>query len=258
MRTPTLRDFLVGRGVWRSRNRWHPLLAALAALGIVILGQLVPLIAFALLRRDLEGGIATGRPGDETFFQLGDGMGASLLLLSQSSLALLTIAAASFYRGRFSDVLNLVRADGGVKAYLFGLLLLVPVIAAINAAAYAVNPSGFIADFHQFAGLVRTPQPVTAFLAIAIGAPLWEEMLFRGFLLGPLAGALGFWPAAVLVSGAWTALHLGYSAVGLAEVFLIGLYFCWLLWRTGSLWVPIACHAIYNGCLFVALRYLAV
>jgi membrane protease YdiL (CAAX protease family) len=258
MRTLTLRAFLVGPSAWRSQNRWHPLLAVLAAIGVVVAGQLAPIVVLALMRGDLAQSVPSGRVGEETLYQFAEGAGAPLLLLSQSMLALLTIAVASLYRGRFSEVLCLVRPDGGGRAYAFALLLLVPLLAAINAVAYWLSPAGFLADFKQFASLARTPQPVTAFLAIAVGAPLWEEMLFRGFLVGPIAGWIGFWPAAVLISGAWTALHLGYSAVGLAEVFLIGLYFSWLLWRTGSLWVPIACHAIYNGCLFVALRYLPV
>jgi membrane protease YdiL (CAAX protease family) len=33
----------------------------------------------------------------------------------------------------------------------------------------------------------------------------------------------------------------------LVEVFIAGLFFCWVLWRTGSLWVPIACHTLYNS-----------
>ncbi|MBS0241753.1 MAG: CPBP family intramembrane metalloprotease, partial [Proteobacteria bacterium] len=40
------------------------------------------------------------------------------------------------------------------------------------------------------------------------------------------------------------------------EVFVLGIYFAWLLKRTGSLWVPIACHALYNGVLFAAMRLL--
>jgi membrane protease YdiL (CAAX protease family) len=37
---------------------------------------------------------------------------------------------------------------------------------------------------------------------------------------------------------------------------MIGLFFAWLLRQTGSLWVPISCHAAYNALLFLALRYL--
>lgn len=258
MRTLTFRAFVTGPSAWRTRNRWHPLLAVLAAICVVVVGQLAPIVVLAVTSGDLPHGLPAGQPGETNVYEFADGAGASLLLLSQAVLALLTIGVASLYRSRFADALSLVRAEGGARSYVFALILMVPLLAAINVLAYWVNPSGFLADFRQFAGLARAPQPVTAFLAIAVGAPLWEEMLFRGFLVGPLCGAIGFWPAAVLVSGAWTALHLGYSPVGLAEVFLIGLYFSWLLWRTGSLWVPIACHAIYNGCLFVALRFLPV
>ena len=42
-------------------------------------------------------------------------------------------------------------------------------------------------------------------------------------------------------------MHAGYSTVGIVEVFLIGLFFSWLLWRTGSLRVAIFCHALYNS-----------
>jgi len=35
----------------------------------------------------------------------------------------------------------------------------------------------------------------------------------------------------------------------------IGLFFCWLLWRTGSLWVAIFCHALYNSLVVIVLRY---
>lgn len=257
MRTLTLRSFVTGPSAWQMRNPWHPLMAVAAALGIVVAGQLAPVAALLLMNGELGRGVSSARPGEEVLYQLAEGGGAALLLLSQAILALATMAVASLFRGRFSEVLSLVKPDGGRRAYLFALGLLVPLLSVVNAITFGLSPSGFLSDFQQFAALARAPQPATAFLAIAVGAPLWEEMLFRGFLVAPIAAAVGFWPAAVLVSGAWTALHLGYSAVGLAEVFLIGLYFSWLLWRTGSLWVPIACHAIYNGSLFIAMRYLS-
>ena len=36
---------------------------------------------------------------------------------------------------------------------------------------------------------------------------------------------------------------------------MIGLFFSWLLWRTGSLRVPIFCHALYNSLIVLVLRY---
>ena len=61
--------------------------------------------------------------------------------------------------------------------------------------------------------------------------------------------------AALISTALWTSLHASYTLLGIAEVFLIGLFFCWLLWRTGSLWVAIFCHALYNSLIVVVLRY---
>jgi membrane protease YdiL (CAAX protease family) len=103
--------------------------------------------------------------------------------------------------------------------------------------------------------LARGEDWLLAAAVIGIGAPLSEELLFRGFLLSALAQTrLGFWGAAAISSALWTALHAGYSAVGILEVFVIGLFFSWLLWRTGSLRVPIFCHAVYNSLIVLALR----
>jgi membrane protease YdiL (CAAX protease family) len=111
-------------------------------------------------------------------------------------------------------------------------------------------------DLRPFVNLIRGPDGVLAAAVVGIGAPLSEELLFRGFLLSALARtSLGFWGAALIVTALWTALHIGYSIVGIVEVFMIGLFFSWLLWRTGSLRVAIFCHALYNSLIVLALRF---
>ena len=79
-------------------------------------------------------------------------------------------------------------------------------------------------------------------------APVWEELAFRGFLQSALAKSrLGFWPAALVSNTIWTALHFGYSAAGLASVFLAGLMLFWLVWRTGSVRIAIVAHMVANA-----------
>ena len=93
-----------------------------------------------------------------------------------------------------------------------------------------------------------------AFVALAIGAPLSEELLFRGFLLHRLRQTrIGFWGGAIIANVGWALLHFQYSWLGLADVFLAGLLFSWALWRTGSIWVPISFHALYNATVFAIL-----
>jgi membrane protease YdiL (CAAX protease family) len=89
-------------------------------------------------------------------------------------------------------------------------------------------------------------------LLVLIAAPLTEEVFFRGFLLQGLARRLPFWPAAVITSAIFALAHVWWQLY--LPIFVLGLVFSWLFWRTGSLWAPIAAHATINATsLFVAL-----
>lgn len=77
----------------------------------------------------------------------------------------------------------------------------------------------------------------------------FEEFLFRGYLLFTLGQGIGFWPAAVVLSIAFGAIHLGNSGeswVGVAAVVFIGLFWCLTLRRTGNLWFAVGLHAAWD------------
>jgi len=78
---------------------------------------------------------------------------------------------------------------------------------------------------------------------------LYEDFLFRGYSLITLAEAIGFWPAALLLSFAFGLVHLGNqgeSWVGALGASCIGLFFCLTLRRTGTLWFAIGMHAAWD------------
>jgi CAAX protease family protein len=75
---------------------------------------------------------------------------------------------------------------------------------------------------------------------------LFEEFFFRGYALFTLASRRGFWPAALLLSGLFGAVHLtnhGEGWIGALSTFLFGLFACFTLRRTGNLWFIIGLHA---------------
>jgi uncharacterized protein len=93
----------------------------------------------------------------------------------------------------------------------------------------------------------------------------FEESLTRGFLLYTLtrgfaaiyrwafktrhSGALGFWTAATILSVIFFLGHTrnqGESPVGLLSVFLAGMFFCYAIWRSGSVWWGIGMHAVWD------------
>lgn len=78
---------------------------------------------------------------------------------------------------------------------------------------------------------------------------LFEELLLRGYAQFTLTLGMGFWPAAFLLSISFALLHLGNpgeTKVGLFQVVLIGLFFCYTLWRTGTLWFAVGFHAAWD------------
>ncbi|HXN96196.1 MAG TPA: CPBP family intramembrane glutamic endopeptidase [Candidatus Acidoferrales bacterium] len=78
---------------------------------------------------------------------------------------------------------------------------------------------------------------------------LFEEFTFRGYTQYTLAGSIGFWPAAVVLSCSFGAVHLGNPGegwVGAAGVVTIGLIFAFALRRTGNLWLVVGWHASFD------------
>jgi membrane protease YdiL (CAAX protease family) len=125
--------------------------------------------------------------------------------------------------------------------------------------AFTVFRTQFVADLKTFAPLLQSEAWPVAVLSVAIGAPVAEEFLFRGLLLGwLLQRGVPFWTAAVATTIMWTLLHLGYSVVGLIEVFLAGLLLSWVFWLTRSVWLPIMVHATYNMTALVVMFTLVI
>jgi uncharacterized protein len=96
------------------------------------------------------------------------------------------------------------------------------------------------------AAIPRTPVNIAAgFFAIAIAAPLVEELLFRGLLQNALARRMPIWGAIILSSLAFAAVHLQlYAIPGLMS---LSIAFGYLYHRTGSLRMNILLHMANNA-----------
>jgi hypothetical protein len=84
-----------------------------------------------------------------------------------------------------------------------------------------------------------------AFVAVGLS----EEYLFRGYTQYTLARGIGFWPAAIVLSVLFGAVHLwnpGEDYVGAAGVVATGLLFAFTLRRTGNLWLAVGWHASFD------------
>jgi hypothetical protein len=83
--------------------------------------------------------------------------------------------------------------------------------------------------------------------AIAVLAPVTEEIIFRGFIYrGWSQSWLGVAGTVLVTSALWALLHTQYDWDAVALIFVIGLVFGWLRWRSGSASLTIALHMLVN------------
>ena len=80
----------------------------------------------------------------------------------------------------------------------------------------------------------------------ALGAPIAEEIFFRGYLFGKFmrAGYVGF--GIVFSSILFGVVHFS-DAYNVPSISLFGVCLAWMYHRTGSLLTPIAAHMVNNG-----------
>jgi len=102
-----------------------------------------------------------------------------------------------------------------------------------------------------FSQLGQRYEYILAFVSLVVIAPIAEEILFRGYLLGKLRQHLSTWIAVLITSVVFAAVHLAWN-VGI-DVFALSLVLCVLRITSKSLWPSILLHMIKNGIAFYFL-----
>lgn len=92
---------------------------------------------------------------------------------------------------------------------------------------------------------------VVLVIAVVVGAPVVEELLYRGLALRALRGRLGMWPAVVLGAVWFAASHL--QAVQLIGLLAFGVVLGLCAERTGRLGMGMFAHAAFNATSLVIL-----
>ena len=91
-----------------------------------------------------------------------------------------------------------------------------------------------------------------AAVLVVVLAPLVEEFFFRGFLYRAFRTSLGVWPAALGAGAIFGVVHAPTGVAYVPILIFLGVALCLLYERTGSLYAPIAVHAVNNSLAFAA------
>ncbi len=180
--------------------------------------------------------------------------------------AALALLLARFRGGRIRDVLALrwpalgpagwATVIAGFLVGMYAVIMVIVLLLGIDLNQYTPGPDGKSPDTGS-AGLVKEAmfdlanEPrlfVLVLLSVAVGAPLAEELIFRGQLFAALSQTrLGTSGATLLTSLGWALLHASEPWLSIGLIFVMGLVLGYLLIRFGSLWVTIICHGVWNG-----------
>lgn len=104
-------------------------------------------------------------------------------------------------------------------------------------------------ELQQVSSEVINAQSGVHLAALAVStliiAPVCEEVFHRGFLFTILLHRCGFVPAAVMSGLLFGALH--FALPQFLPLSFLGFILAWVYYRSRSLWLPIALHAIFNA-----------
>jgi len=135
----------------------------------------------------------------------------------------------------------------GLGAYGMSLLLMVgydQIYRLVTHAALPGQPTEVLISKAKHGSVWLT------FACVAVGLPLAEEILFRGYLFEALQRRLPDAPVIILTAFAFSFVH--FQGLYFAPLFGFGLVQGWVRLKTGSLRLPVLLHVLNNG-LFIAV-----
>jgi uncharacterized protein len=176
-----------------------------------------------------------------------DGAMITLFVVIANPLMIAVLAAAvRLKRARQADYFALVLPRA--RDFAIGLVCLIGLVVISDVLLY-VSGRDLVTPFQLQSYSTATAEGwLPALLAAAIlVAPAGEEIMFRGFLFrGWARSDRAAWPAIVVISVLWAALHIQYDWTGVLQIFVIGLFLGWMRWRSGSIVLTFILHALFN------------
>jgi membrane protease YdiL (CAAX protease family) len=142
----------------------------------------------------------------------------------------------------------------GFLITMYMVLILIVVVFQVDLSQFQMGPGGEseAQDLVRQGMAEMAKEPALywfAVLAVVVGAPLGEELIFRGYMFSFLSKTrVGLTGATFLTSACWALSHKMTAPWFLVGVlFAMGIALGCLLIRFGSLWVTLMCHGVWNA-----------
>jgi len=156
----------------------------------------------------------------------------------------LVIAAAGLRDGLDARrYLGLGPVEG--KVVLRWLLATTVIVAQTDFVLYLAKGELLPAEWIEVYRSVQSP--MLFWFALVVATPIFEELLFRGFIFeGIRASRLGSAGAVMITAFAWAWIHYQFDPLEFTVILIIGIMLGIARLRTGSVLVTIAMHMLHN------------
>jgi membrane protease YdiL (CAAX protease family) len=176
-----------------------------------------------------------------------DGAAVAVFLLVCNPVQMVTLALATRMTGEdlFAYLALDVPRRRGVTAAVAALAVLLLATDLLTVALGRPLVPPFDLDVHRTALAEGALLPL--WIGMIVVAPVSEEILFRGFLFrGFIQEPRNVLPGILAISLTWALLHGQYDWFGVAEVFVLGLFFGLARLLSGSTTLTILLHMLVN------------
>ena len=134
-----------------------------------------------------------------------------------------------------------------MPAFVFAMMIVGAILVACGWQTWGQDSLG--AKPQEAVTLVRETSDVGLLVAMAVTAiifaPITEELIFRGYLYPVVKRFTDRWFASIFSGVLFGVIH--FNVMALPMLALVGVILAVIYERSGSLWVPIGCHAAFNA-----------
>lgn len=224
-----------------------------------VIGWVVWIVAVWLLSSLMVSALIVFMRSSMGYNALGDTIGAALMQVLQLVLMLVMVVGIPYKLGKNKLLTPAKRQAAKMKLlgigrlpskedvlpWLLGVVGYYLLAFILTALASLVLPDSLMTQA-QYTGFNANSWggAILIVFILAIITPIFEELIFRGFLLGKLQRLAGFWPTAIITSLLFAVAH-GQVNVGLVT-FVLSMITCYQRKRTGATWAGMGLHMVVN------------
>lgn len=237
-------------GPWAGLG-WTALILLISQIGAGLIALIIVLASTA------NPSSTAGKPDIEQILLTHEGLLVSIVGII--SIPIVLLAVFGLIKWRKSDSIQNYLALAPTKLWP-SLIWIFAIVAWAHGSTFLLDAIAPEASKRAVEGMISMYKSAgwlpLLWVAIAVGAPLIEESLFRGFLYRSLEasrvkviGAI-FIPAAI-----WALIHVQYPWPILIQLFVAGILLGLTRWKTGSLLPCVVAHCIWNLISLVQIHY---